>query len=58
MGRPTISPKNTGYRLRMSDDEMAKLEECCDLSGLSKADVIRMGINIVHANLKQEQPPR
>lgn len=48
MGRPTEAPKNKGYRLRMSDVDVHKLEECCKLTGLSKAEVIRLGIEKVY----------
>lgn len=37
------SPKN-----RMTDEELKKLETCCERTGLSKADVIRMGIDKIY----------
>lgn len=43
-GRPTESPKSNGYRIRMTDEELRKLNVCCEKTGLSKADVIRLGI--------------
>lgn len=48
MGRPTDNPKTNNYRIRMTDEELKKLEVCCKRTGLSKADVIRMGINRVY----------
>ena len=48
MGRPTDSPKTNNYRIRMTDEELRKLELCCERTGLSKADVIRLGINKVY----------
>lgn len=32
----------------MTDEELAKLEECCRKTGRSKADVIRLGIDLVY----------
>lgn len=52
MGRPTNSPKTNNYRIRMTDEELKKLEECCGKTGLSKADVIRLGIGKVYEELK------
>lgn len=50
MGRPYTaeSPKTNNYRIRMTDEELKKLEICCEKTGLSKADVIRKGINLVY----------
>ena len=31
----------------MSDDEVAKLEICCEKTGLTKAEIIRKGIDKV-----------
>lgn len=48
MGRPTEAPKTNNYRIRMTDEELQKLETCCERTGLSKADVIRLGINKIY----------
>lgn len=40
--------KNNQYRLRMTDRELEKLEYCSKLTGLTKADVIRKGIDKVY----------
>lgn len=53
MGRPTNDPRKNGYRIRMTDKEVKLLDECCSLTGLSKADVIRLGIEMVYKNSKQ-----
>lgn len=48
-GRPPKSDsRNNQYRIRMSDDELEKLEKCCEITGLSKAEVIRRGIEKVY----------
>lgn len=51
MGRPTDNPKNNNYRIRMTDEELEKLEICCERTGLSKADVIRKGIDLVYREI-------
>ena len=48
MGRPTDAPKVNNYRLRMTDEELQKLEVCCERTGLSRADVIRLGIDKIY----------
>ena len=48
MGRPTDAPKVNNYRLLMTDEELRKLEICCERTGLSKADVIRLGIDKIY----------
>ncbi|MCM1245996.1 MAG: hypothetical protein NC293_10180 [Roseburia sp.] len=35
----------------MSDDELHKLELCCQMTGLSKAEVIRRGIEKVYEEI-------
>lgn len=54
MGRPTESPKTNNYRIRMTDEELQKLEECCSRTGLSKADVIRKGIDLVYNEITEK----
>ena len=53
MGRPTTDPKSHVARLRLSDTEKAKLDECCTLSGLSITEVLKLGIELVHQQYKQ-----
>lgn len=36
----------------MTDEELSKLETCCQKTGLSKADVIRLGIDKVYMELE------
>lgn len=43
--------KNNQYRLRMTDEELEKLEYCSKVTGLTKADVIRKGIDKVYNEL-------
>jgi len=55
-GRPPVgeSTKNKQYRLRMSAEEWAKLEYCCQTTGLTKAEVIRLGIETVYQETKKK----
>lgn len=48
IGRPTTDPKNYVARLRLSESEKKKLDECCKLSGLNITDVLKLGINKVY----------
>ena len=49
MGRPpSENPKDRGYRLRVSDEDLKKLDYCCEVLGLTKAEVIRRGIEKVY----------
>lgn len=52
MGRPTDSPKTMVKRARMSETDVEKLKECCEILGISESDVIRMGIKEVYQKLK------
>lgn len=51
-GRPTSDPKKHETRIRMSDEDLRLLNVCCEKTGLSKADVIRMGIREVYEKVK------
>jgi len=42
------NPKHNQYRLRMTDEELEILEQCCERTGMTKAEVIRRGIELVY----------
>ena len=44
---PKEDSRDNQYRIRLSNEELRKLELCCRKTGLSKADVIRKGIETV-----------
>lgn len=48
MGRPTNDPKTHVARLRLSDSEKNKLNECCRLTGMSITEVLKLGIDKVY----------
>lgn len=52
MGRPTENPRVNQYRIRLTDSELEILNKCCILTGLNKADVIRLGIQKVYEENK------
>lgn len=49
---PSKDPKIHETRIRMSDNDIEKLEYCCRVSGLTKAEIMRMGIEKVYQELK------
>ena len=51
MGRPTSNPKKHQTRIRMTDDEVEKLNYCSEKLSISKTDVINMGIDKVYKEL-------
>lgn len=52
-GRPTVDPKKTRLELRLSDSDAKKLDFCCKTLGLTKAEVIRHGIDRVYQEAKK-----
>lgn len=56
-GRPPAdNPKNRGYRLRVSDEELKMLDFCAEVLGLTKAEIIRQGISRMYEEaLKKAQ---
>lgn len=52
-GRPTSAPKGNYTGIRLSDDEVRKLDYCMKETGLSKTDVIREGIDAVYLRLER-----
>lgn len=52
-GRPTTDPKKNQTKIRMTDNELAKLNYCCDKLNLTKTDIINMGIDKVYSELKK-----
>ena len=52
-GRPTDDPKTLSTRIRMSDEDIKRLQFCCDKLGKTKAEIIRMGIQKVYDELQK-----
>lgn len=53
MGRPTDDPKNLNTRIRLSENDVKKLEYCCKETGKKKSEIIRDGIDKVYKELKK-----
>ena len=51
-GRPTSDPKDKFLKIRVSQNDLDKLKEVSDKKGISKTEVIRIGINIQFKELK------
>ncbi len=53
IGRPTNAPKVNNMRIRLSDEDLQKLEFCKTQTGMTYADIIREGIDKVYQELKK-----
>lgn len=51
-GRPTDEPKTLNTRIRLSENDVEKLEYCADRLKVKKSEVIRIGISKVYEELK------
>lgn len=51
---PSKDPKRNNTRIRLTDREAEKLEFCSEKTGLTKADVIRKGIDLVYAEVTKK----
>jgi len=52
-GRPTNDPKTLSTRIRLSDEDVKKLNFCCNKTGLKKSEIIRLGIKEVYEKLSK-----
>ena len=52
-GRPTDDPKTLSTRIRLSEEDIKRLEYCSEKTGLTKAEIIRQGIKEVYEKLKK-----
>ena len=51
---PSKDPKNNNTRIRLTDREVQKLEYCSQQLGMTKADVIRKGIDMIYSELTEK----
>lgn len=51
---PSKDPKRNDTRIRLTDSEAAKLDFCAKSTGMTKADVIRKGIDMVYAEVTKK----
>ncbi len=53
IGRPTDNPKSYRESFRLSETDMKKNKFCIQKTGMSKTDIIRMGIDEVYQRIKK-----
>lgn len=51
---PSKDPKRNDTRIRLTDSERDKLDFCAKKTGLTKADIIRKGIELVYQKTVNE----
>lgn len=53
-GRPVSeNPKDYMFRVRMDEQTLQQLDECCEAENLSRSEVVRKGIQEQHSKLKK-----
>ena len=52
---PSEDPKSYQTRIRMSDGDKARLDYCCKVLGLTKAEVIRLGISEMYEKAQKQK---
>ncbi len=51
-GRPhSDNPKQVRVETRMNKEELEKLEYCCRVTGKSRSEIVREGIDVVYIKL-------
>ena len=54
MGRPTDNPKDTTLKVYFDKETAEKLENCIKTLTVSKSEVVRRGVHMVHDDLKNK----
>ncbi|SHI13665.1 hypothetical protein SAMN02745823_02717 [Sporobacter termitidis DSM 10068] len=54
-GRPTDDRKEDRLQFRLSEGDSNKLEYCCEVLGLTKAEVIRQGIDAMYIKAQKQK---
>lgn len=53
-GRPVSeNPKDYMLRVRMDEQTLQQLDECCEAENLSRSEIVRKGIQEQHSKLKK-----
>lgn len=55
MGRPTDDPKDKQIMIRLTGDDLERLEYCAQETGLTRAAVIRQSVKKFYEKLKKDQ---
>lgn len=53
-GRPTNDPKSNWTGFRLSDSDIEKLNYCAEKTGMSKAEIVRKGIDMVYQQITKK----
>jgi hypothetical protein len=54
-GRPTKDKRNKRFEIRLSDTTYCTLENCAKSLGITKAEVIHKGINLVKKEIDEKK---
>lgn len=54
-GRPTSDKKTERLEIRMTPDESRRLKDCAQKLGVTKTDVLNMGLSLVEAELGKKK---
>lgn len=54
---PSKKPKAVEAKTRITEDESLMLQFCCEVFGISKSDVLRMGIKKVYDEAMRKRFP-
>lgn len=49
----TDNPKNYMLRVRMDQETLNQLDECCEAAKLSRSEIVRRGIKEQHSRIKK-----
>lgn len=52
---PSKDPKRNDTRIRLTDSEREKLDLCARQTGMTKADIIRKGIDLVYQEITKKK---
>ncbi len=52
---PKENPKDIRIQVRLDKDTLDKLDECSEAEQTTRSEVIRQGINLVHAKTKKNK---
>ena len=56
IGRPlSTDPRNQRVETKMTLSEIEKLDYCCEISGKTRSEIIREGIDIIYSQLQEKQ---
>ena len=54
-GRPTNDKKGSKINIRLSENDLAKLEYCSQRTKLTRAEIIRKGIDTIYNSLRETE---